>query len=665
MKVAAFFLLSLFASALQAQSALPGQKRALIVAIGDYPETGGWSKLSSARDIPYVKQALFRQGFEESNISVLSDSEATRAGIENAMKKLLADCKKGDIVVIHFSSHGEQIEDDNGDEVDGLDEAIVAYDAVAPSKSTDYGKDTIGYFRDDLFGRYVKQLRGQLGSQGDLVVFMDACHSGSGTRGQLKARGGQPALVSKNFAPGQRKIDSKGVFQEDGGDATGDLAAYIVFSAARAEELAFEVNNENNESMGSLSYSISRVFEQLESGTTYRGLFSRLQSVLNSKVQGQHPVMEGNGTDRLLFGGKFVHQKSFVEINKVVNPQTLEINAGLFAGLNVGAVVALYPSSTLDPAKSKALDTGVVVAASAYKSTIKTNKSLVKQTSDFWVFVLEPVYNIEPVVLEINKKKGRIHTFSVAEEQRVIQELKDMNLIQYTGTPELLLSKGPQDDSLILYTNGYVFAVIPRDDEYSSNLRTHIEQFAQYKFLQSLQLTDSTCMVDVQLVPVINGNPDVSKIGSNMKNGTLSFTDNEIFTLQVTNKGNYDVYINVLDMQPDGWINPVMPKRDAENPILPADLKIKAGETRLFSELIIELAEPYGTEVFKVFVSRKQIDLEMLVTRKDNEQHRGNFGPLEKLVKKSMDATRGAGSVKVGSSNGSIQDIIFEIKPGH
>lgn len=38
-------------------------------------------------------------------------------------------CKNGDIIYIHFSCHGQPVEDIDGDEDDDWDEAIVACDA--------------------------------------------------------------------------------------------------------------------------------------------------------------------------------------------------------------------------------------------------------------------------------------------------------------------------------------------------------------------------------------------------------------------------------------------------------------------------------------------------------------------------------------------------------
>src|SRR5215216_3054293 len=98
-------------------------KRALIIAIENYPEASGWKTLNTLGDVVLIQNTLLKQEFPAQNINILTDSQATLKGIENAFEKLIAGAGPGDKIVIHFSSHGAQIEDDNIDEeVDGLDE---------------------------------------------------------------------------------------------------------------------------------------------------------------------------------------------------------------------------------------------------------------------------------------------------------------------------------------------------------------------------------------------------------------------------------------------------------------------------------------------------------------------------------------------------------------
>src|SRR5690606_15072692 len=92
-------------------------KYALIIAIGDYPAKTGWSPISSVNDVSLIKTALLGQGFSEDNIQVLINEQATREGILSSIKALQAKIAPGDIVVIHYSGHGQQIFDDNNEEI--------------------------------------------------------------------------------------------------------------------------------------------------------------------------------------------------------------------------------------------------------------------------------------------------------------------------------------------------------------------------------------------------------------------------------------------------------------------------------------------------------------------------------------------------------------------
>ena len=84
------------------------EKYALIIAVGDYPKKTGWSSISSVNDVPLIEQTLLNQGFSEGNIQVLINEEATYLGIKEALNKLLERVDADDVVVIHYSGHGQQ-----------------------------------------------------------------------------------------------------------------------------------------------------------------------------------------------------------------------------------------------------------------------------------------------------------------------------------------------------------------------------------------------------------------------------------------------------------------------------------------------------------------------------------------------------------------------------
>src|SRR6266446_6781346 len=129
-------------------------KRALIVAISAYPQAGGWGRIHSSNDIPLIRSALARHGFAAADIHELTDKAATRTGILRAIQTFLLDpARPGDVLVFHYSGHGQQITDDDGDELDGYDEALVPYDAPMVPRDAPAGYKGERHLRDDVINR--------------------------------------------------------------------------------------------------------------------------------------------------------------------------------------------------------------------------------------------------------------------------------------------------------------------------------------------------------------------------------------------------------------------------------------------------------------------------------------------------------------------------------
>merc|ERR1712127_259144 len=108
-------------------------------------------------------------GFEEENIVLLMDdgenTEPTAKNIINAYRTVVSESEEGDAIFLHYSGHGTKLKDDNGDEADGYDEALVPRDF----QSTGMIRD------DDLYEILVKALPDGV----HMVSLMDCCHSGS------------------------------------------------------------------------------------------------------------------------------------------------------------------------------------------------------------------------------------------------------------------------------------------------------------------------------------------------------------------------------------------------------------------------------------------------------------------------------------------------------
>lgn len=156
------------------------RKRAFMVGISHYDTalTGyQWNNINGVEDILLLSPVLKKQGF---NLTTVLDEQATYKNITTQLSRFINNTRKGDIVYIHFSTHGQPVEDLNGDEVDGWDEAIVPIDAYKLYKKGVYeGKN---HLIDDQLNQYIKKIREKIGPSGFLYVIIDACHAGTASR---------------------------------------------------------------------------------------------------------------------------------------------------------------------------------------------------------------------------------------------------------------------------------------------------------------------------------------------------------------------------------------------------------------------------------------------------------------------------------------------------
>ena len=152
-------------------------KRALVIGLGEQQDKA-WNKINGDKDVPLVQGMLKSAGFK--SVTALVNRQATKIGIVGAFKRLTVSCKQGDVVYIHYSGHGQQMTDVHNDEKDGLDECWIPYDAYRKANATYHGEK---HLTDDELNVYLNAIRNKIGAKGKLLVAIDACHSGDGTRG--------------------------------------------------------------------------------------------------------------------------------------------------------------------------------------------------------------------------------------------------------------------------------------------------------------------------------------------------------------------------------------------------------------------------------------------------------------------------------------------------
>lgn len=225
-------------------------RRALVIGIGQQ-EDMAWGKINGDKDVAYVAEMLKGAIYKEENITRLVNRQATKVGIAKAFKRLADQCKVGDVVYVHYSGHGQQMKDVHNDEKDGLDECWIPYDAYRKPCKKDRGEK---HLTDDEVNYYLNAIRDKIGEKGKMLVVIDACHSGDGTRGDdgEVVRGVEDIFDAiKSFI--WRTSVEKGKEKVVNPNARENQERWITISACQSDQVNFEMKNP---AVGKLTYAL-------------------------------------------------------------------------------------------------------------------------------------------------------------------------------------------------------------------------------------------------------------------------------------------------------------------------------------------------------------------------------------------------------------------------
>lgn len=259
-----YWIITILLTILSVCNTYAGGKRALLIGISDYPiyraSELSWNRIHGANDVGLIKGTLRKQGFA---LTTLTNSNATAKKIRLALKKLITECRSGDIVYIHFSGHGQSYEDLSGDEDDGWDEAIVPYDAMLQYRRGVY--EGRNHIIDDEIESYISSIRSKVGQSGYVYVILDACHMGGASRGdenneeETFVRG-----TDKGFTPNGKKyipkIDRRGNMKVQ---SHSGMSGICIMEACRAYQTNAEIKR-GGRYYGPLTYYINQTLQKVK-----------------------------------------------------------------------------------------------------------------------------------------------------------------------------------------------------------------------------------------------------------------------------------------------------------------------------------------------------------------------------------------------------------------
>ena len=164
-----------------------GRRRAFCVGIDSYQKAPLMGCVADARR---WADTLRGMSFD---VDLLDEADATREGIVAHLTELIGGSRRGDVLVFQYAGHGTWMEDLDGDEPDGRDEALCPID-----------HHTGAYIIDDDLGAIWDLIPEGV----NVTCFMDCCHSGTINRvvgGTPHPSGGGPNLRAR-YLPVTREM---------------------------------------------------------------------------------------------------------------------------------------------------------------------------------------------------------------------------------------------------------------------------------------------------------------------------------------------------------------------------------------------------------------------------------------------------------------------------
>lgn len=655
------------------KSAKGPQKLALLVGIDKYgkaatpdvPDDEQWRPLGGTKnDIDALRDELDRRGFY---VRTLLDADATKEGILNAFKEHLVDGSspgRGDVVLFHYSGHGQQIPDDNADEADGYDEALVPYD----NKGI---KDFSNHLRDDELGQLLEALAAKTDN---VVVTLDSCHSGTGTRSHFATRGGPPV-----HPPAQTRgaaADGASGLLPKGKKST---AGYVLLTAARPDQLAGETRDPATRAvMGAFTYQLVKALRAAGPKTTYKQLIDRIGVKILSMTKNQNPQIEGDAS-KVLFSGRWTTPPQYYRV-RPMEGSTVKVEAGSLHGLAVGSVLAVYPLGTKDMDKAKPFAELEVTKVELGLATCRL--------TDKYASVGASKFANGAQAIEIYSKRSptrvRVAIQGGGAAAKRLAELKFVETLEGGGATRG--ADGPDWDVRLEESGGQLKLVssdgahipiptgpeqptrasIPSDDPAAAGrLAEALEAWFRRARVAALTNDDRRTKLDVTLSAAVvdaemtDSGPKITKRHRTIaKSGDDGISQGKLLALTVNNRTSKKVFISVLELTPDGGIHVLYPMEDMDS-----------GENQLAPRQVLTLPYPFevtppsGTAVVKLIATTDDIDFRALEHRvKTGGATRSDASALEIMMEGVLDGKRAKPFGYTKKEKWGTDDLRFEVR---
>ena len=527
------------------------------------------------------------------------------------------------------------------DEPDGYDEALVLYNA--PQK-------WVGNYQfqehlvDDQINFYFNEIRKRIGGTGQLMAVFDSCHSGTVSRGSNDwvVRGTSMACAPDNYKPTAANEDESN--SDFAFDNKAEMGKLVCFFGCRPEQVNREMDR-----AGSLTTFLAGAVKELKENATYNNLFSLINEKMAVNFQNaQHPDVEGDDLNQLLFSGKLIVQDPFVQCEKLSGDKAY-LNGGIIHGLAIGDSIGFFSNTTNTIKGNTPLLRGVVTEVEALKATVMLKDKKNDRGEKYRAFVISKA--VAPASLDVLLDAGALNN----ELKKILGDKKNIQLVD--GKAKYVIKQykeeGNPSNSLvqIIVGDGELGLPLRRmkgldisNQSGKDSIMILLSNAARSEVLRELEISDDSfnvnCLVTKKIIERNKGVVDSDDKDINY----VKISKHEGFVAEYLNEGDFPVILNVVCLDPNGEM--IWHKKNE---------RLEVGKTK---SVKFGIVDPYGLEVFKFIYSKENIDFSVITEMGTSLGTRGGSSPLHDILGRASEGTRGAADFSSGIS---IENFTFNI----
>ncbi len=596
--------------------------------------------LKGCRNDVELMASVLRTRFEitDEHLRILLDEQATHAAIKQAFREHLIEPAKrahasgepAPAFLFHFSGHGSKSIDQKGAKLAGVDETLVPHDS-RQSGILDIKDWELGALLDEL-AQYTQ----------NISVFLDCCHSGSGTR--------DIDMATRQCPPDYRpQPERPAVIAAGTRSASGEAVKplqHVLLAACNNAEAAKEWTDQTAEGerrYGAFTFALAEELAKTPAGnTTYRELHQRIFRRLTQRNLPQTPQCEGE-RDRILFGGARPPRENWISVTGRVQ-DLVKIDAGGVHGLAVGNELSVYPEGTTESTRQATGNGAPLARLKIVERGAATSLcQVIEGPSELAVgSCVQPISYGSQLKRTVSLTHSSPETCAALERRFAESDLRGIVQITTEASADLHVHSSLAGEAL-MDAAGHPL----ESPAWTTNLDTLTRSIRKWaKHLNALRIENpspqSKLRGQVTVEIKVAGGMAISESGQVVEAGETP-VDMQIV---LTNNSAEPLYLNALAFGYDGSIALVWPL-DGER------IPVPAGKSKTIGDL--QLSFPGGrsrtqvSEAIKVFATRSPTDFDLLTmnadggnesdgTRSVNDLPLGPLGQLFEL------AAQGAGT---------------------